>query len=289
MAGSMRLALITTAVVALVTLDTAHALVCKLEADVGDCRAAIPRYFYNHLKGRCEMFSYGGCGGNKNNFLTKEECLTTCGTDVCSQEAEIGLCKAIIPRYFFNYRTGQCEMFPYGGCGGNDNNFLTQEECLATCGTVVCSQEAEIGPCKAIIPRYFFNYRTGQCEMFPYGGCGGNDNNFLTQEECLATCGTVVCSQEAEIGLCKAIIPRYFFNYRTGQCEMFPYGGCGGNDNNFLTQEECLATCGTVVCSQEAEMSTDMSMNEQLRTTFTNCDTQISCLYYSMLVLKMSN
>ena len=45
---------------------------------MGDCRAAITRYYYNQLTGRCETFSYGGCGGNENNFRTLEECEETC-------------------------------------------------------------------------------------------------------------------------------------------------------------------------------------------------------------------
>lgn len=44
----------------------------------GGCRYAIKRYFYNSQQRRCEEFYYGGCGGNKNNFKTKAECLTAC-------------------------------------------------------------------------------------------------------------------------------------------------------------------------------------------------------------------
>jgi len=46
---------------------------------MGDCKTVMIRYFYNAYTGLCERFRYGGCGGNKNNFLTKEECMKTCG------------------------------------------------------------------------------------------------------------------------------------------------------------------------------------------------------------------
>uniref|UniRef100_A0A8C7WUF1 BPTI/Kunitz inhibitor domain-containing protein n=1 Tax=Oryzias sinensis TaxID=183150 RepID=A0A8C7WUF1_9TELE len=36
------------------------------------------RYFYNFKKGRCEIFIYGGCFGNQNNFETEKECLRRC-------------------------------------------------------------------------------------------------------------------------------------------------------------------------------------------------------------------
>ena len=55
--------------------------VCTLDADVGDCKAAIPRYFHNQQSGRCERFSYGGCGGNENRFVTLEECQEACGVE----------------------------------------------------------------------------------------------------------------------------------------------------------------------------------------------------------------
>ncbi len=48
---------------------------------------------------------------------------------------------------------------------------------------------------------------------------------------------------EADTGSCFALIPRYFFNTKTGTCEMFTYGGCGGNGNNYKTLQECTQQC----------------------------------------------
>ncbi len=48
---------------------------------------------------------------------------------------------------------------------------------------------------------------------------------------------------EADTGSCFALIPRYFFNTKTGKCEMFTYGGCGGNGNNYKTLQECTQQC----------------------------------------------
>mmetsp|Transcript_18435 Transcript_18435/g.44039 ORF Transcript_18435/g.44039 Transcript_18435/m.44039 type:complete len:125 (-) Transcript_18435:19-393(-) len=52
-----------------------------------------------------------------------------------------------------------------------------------------------------------------------------------------------ICLQERAIGFCRAAYPRYFYNATSGCCEFFIYGGCGGNNNNFETVEECRATC----------------------------------------------
>uniref|UniRef100_H9G3A0 BPTI/Kunitz inhibitor domain-containing protein n=1 Tax=Anolis carolinensis TaxID=28377 RepID=H9G3A0_ANOCA len=135
----------------------------------------------------------------------------------------------------------------------------------------ICRLPEEIGYCRGSIPRFYFNIKSGQCENFIYGGCGGNANNFLTQDECLSKCGgkvkinhpqvvsrtprnaaplswesssSFICRLPEEIGYCRGSIPRFYFNIKSGQCENFIYGGCGGNANNFLTQDECLSKCG---------------------------------------------
>nr|XP_020767161.1 trophoblast Kunitz domain protein 1-like [Odocoileus virginianus texanus] len=51
------------------------------------------------------------------------------------------------------------------------------------------------------------------------------------------------CMEPKFVGVCKATMVRYFFNAQTGYCEMFLYGDCGGNRNNFLTLEDCRQTC----------------------------------------------
>lgn len=52
----------------------------------------------------------------------------------------------------------------------------------------LCALKDEQGPCKAIKDRWFFNVDNGRCELFEYGGCGGNANNFETLEDCEETC-----------------------------------------------------------------------------------------------------
>ncbi|XP_041114852.1 amyloid beta (A4) precursor protein a isoform X1 [Polyodon spathula] len=56
----------------------------------------------------------------------------------------------------------------------------------------VCSEEAVTGPCRAMLPRWYFDLASGQCVQFIYGGCGGNRNNFETQVYCLSVCGSVL-------------------------------------------------------------------------------------------------
>jgi len=48
--------------------------------------------------------------------------------------------------------------------------------------------EKDPGPCQASFYRWFFNSETGLCEEFAYGGCLGNENRFLSRQECEGTC-----------------------------------------------------------------------------------------------------
>lgn len=51
-----------------------------------------------------------------------------------------------------------------------------------------CAMKVDDGPCRAFIKRYFFNILTHQCEEFIYGGCEGNENRFVSLEECEENC-----------------------------------------------------------------------------------------------------
>ncbi|XP_063703310.1 spondin-1 [Culicoides brevitarsis] len=54
---------------------------CFLEPKVGNCRGSINRWYYDHHKKDCKLFPFTECGGNKNNFLSREDCLDICARD----------------------------------------------------------------------------------------------------------------------------------------------------------------------------------------------------------------
>ncbi|XP_075420196.1 amyloid beta precursor like protein 2 isoform X1 [Tenrec ecaudatus] len=56
----------------------------------------------------------------------------------------------------------------------------------------VCSQEAMTGPCRAVMPRWYFDLSKGKCVHFIYGGCGGNRNNFESEDYCMAVCKMMI-------------------------------------------------------------------------------------------------
>ncbi|XP_076464212.1 papilin-like isoform X2 [Babylonia areolata] len=289
---------------------------CNLPKVVGLCKAYMPSFFYNTNSGQCENFVYGGCGGNANRFETKQQCEQKCKqthtitpsqgqNTTCQQPREVGRCRARIQRWYFNQQSQTCQIFYYGGCGGNDNNFNTQADCEHHCRPVQvmgsattvsrssvlstntdCNLPKVAGLCKAHMPSFFYNTNSGQCENFVYGGCGGNANRFETKQQCEQKCkqtGTTtsshssanptpsgeasqavhsstgkqneICSLPAQTGLCRAYIPSFFFNSTSGQCQSFVYGGCGGNQNRFPSVQACQAACGGAAPSRSGSQS----------------------------------
>ncbi|KAK7880405.1 hypothetical protein WMY93_032960 [Mugilogobius chulae] len=60
--------------------------------------------------------------------------LFSCAADVCSLAVDSGLeCGSYRRRWYFDPALGACAPFWFGGCGGNDNRFSSEHECLQTC------------------------------------------------------------------------------------------------------------------------------------------------------------
>merc|ERR1712038_1898610 len=60
-------------------IDIAPPEICSVPKDSGICRSNLERWYFDIQSGYCKNFGYTGCGGNKNNFPTKEKCEQTCG------------------------------------------------------------------------------------------------------------------------------------------------------------------------------------------------------------------
>lgn len=58
-----------------------------IKAETGLCRAAIPKYYFDHKSGLCKEFNWGGCGGVVP-FKTNSECRNMCINDNNSEYME---------------------------------------------------------------------------------------------------------------------------------------------------------------------------------------------------------
>ncbi|XP_037498263.1 carboxypeptidase inhibitor SmCI-like [Rhipicephalus sanguineus] len=238
---------------------------CLLEPEVGVCRAAFPRWFYNHTAEECQRFTYGGCQGNENNFEIKEECKRKCSDNliaekhtprhICFLEASVGRCRGAFPRWHFNKTTRRCEIFIYGGCKGGDNQFVTQSACEQFCEEFItdpCSQPiitASRKPCDHQKEglRFGYNRKTKKCESFYYSSCKENKNNFKTRKQCLETCArNSPCLLKTQYHRWRTY-PSYFYDANEGKCrETFTYffkSKMWPQENRFRTRQECIKEC----------------------------------------------
>ncbi|CAM4614137.1 kunitz-type protease inhibitor 2 isoform X2 [Lepidochelys kempii] len=105
---------------------------CLAKAATGLCRASFPRWWFDVESKTCRQFTYGGCGGNPNNYLSEAECLARC-SESCAAPRLTGPCRAAFPRWYYDPAAQACKQFVYGGCKGNKNNYLQEELCLRQC------------------------------------------------------------------------------------------------------------------------------------------------------------
>ncbi|CAI9744379.1 papilin isoform X2 [Octopus vulgaris] len=235
------------------TKPTPKPEVCHLQKIVGPCSSRITAWYHDSLQDVCSQFKYSGCGGNQNNFKTREECERACKPmkDLCDLPRNTGRCHNVTRRWHFSKKDNKCIRFAFTGCGGNANNFETEDECRKACKAPgesakdVCHFAKKIGSCKGAIPSWYYDMSVGQCMKFLYGGCEGNKNRFRMKHECEATCNKKdICRLPEDSGICYAYSTAYFYDSNMKKCRKFVYGGCGGNANRFPTMGACYNLCG---------------------------------------------
>jgi hypothetical protein len=131
----------------------------------------------------------------------------------------------------------------------SDSECKTGSHCCTTtnCGDKncmnTCKMPMEQGPCKILVPSWYYDNGAGICKKFTYGGCGGNANRFDTQKACREACRPSICSLSFKMGPCKAAMKRWYFDSKAGFCKVFIFGGCQGNGNLFETELDCRNFC----------------------------------------------
>ncbi|GMR39632.1 hypothetical protein PMAYCL1PPCAC_09827, partial [Pristionchus mayeri] len=130
--------------------------ICQEKKEEGQCKGVFPRYWFDSERGVCERFTFTGCKGNRNQFMTDEECKRACVPGYESGKAQV-------PNHQLINEFGQ-ENVDDGGdpvpCGISE--WSPWGNCSVTCGRGKRT-------------------RTRHIEMFPRNG-GAACPDLLTQE-----------------------------------------------------------------------------------------------------------
>ncbi|XP_048259163.1 low-density lipoprotein receptor-related protein 1-like isoform X13 [Haliotis rufescens] len=86
----------------------------------------------------------------------------------------------------------QCSATRYGCCpdGVTAAQGPKYRNCPVARKTDRCKLERSRGPCANYTLKWYYDDQASMCNMFWYGGCGGNDNRFEKEDECESTCVT---------------------------------------------------------------------------------------------------
>lgn len=315
---------------------------------------SLPRWYFDSSSRTCRQFQYRGTQGNANNFQSQADCEQTCSGKIAlittrhhpptsafqwsrilalnrchlqyrrtappsirharlvngaiSAKIEKRLCAALavsprvhyevhsaakkyivsvfflaidnpcilplnpgfgtsqLPRYYFNPDSNQCVQFTYRGTQGNQNNFMTMQDCEQQ-----CNRKSDASSKKTLSQLPFLAFPNpcpnGEPLMSP-GPTPFNRpqtcNALSTSSSCPssywchvgATLDTTVCCpgasdpcvQPVATGVGNASLPRWYYDPGSRQCVQFSYSGTKGNQNNFPSMEACRVACrGTVL------------------------------------------
>ncbi|XP_028296301.1 kunitz-type protease inhibitor 1-like [Gouania willdenowi] len=204
--------------------------------------------------------------GNRNQHSTNASVIVLSPEKTslyCRAPVKVGPCRASFPRWRYNSSTGSCEHFVYGGCKGNNNNYVFEKECVSACRGVTASSERSVSPAKVCGSACASDHITCSdgCCLHRSLECDGVTHciNQSDEEHCSKLNQTfnrllsisvdhrkAVCTEPPVTGPCRASFSRWFYNPLDQKCSLFTYGGCLGNNNNFHDEATCGDACSGI-------------------------------------------
>ncbi|TRY79883.1 hypothetical protein TCAL_05108, partial [Tigriopus californicus] len=223
--------------------------------------------------------------------------------DPCLEPKQDKVCPEKGIHFYFDNQTQTCEQYKNETCGDSVNTFKTMSICREIChphlnatlpitlvdsspGKTNCSVPAKKQGIDCGVyqsnPRWTFDPNLGRCVLHPFGGCREADRWFATKEECHETCPQasdailewdrpLFCYGQpfvpGEIVTCQENENVFFYDFETGQCQPYLYGGCSGpqTQNFFQTVEECEKMCDLVRRPVDLYASRDLDSRFSLR------------------------
>ncbi|XP_023338357.1 uncharacterized protein LOC111709022 [Eurytemora carolleeae] len=214
---------------------------CLLAKDIGPCRMALPQYFFNNKTAQCEIFLYGGCDGNENRFSDLESCENQCISNQEQRNLDVDL----------NTEEGYTEVNTFIEDIDTEetedidtlveNTFEEKNAAaLDQAGSGVANDATELDT-EEDLSATFEEAASSVANNATILDTDDEDNDEFDE---LPELELDVCNQTRSVGNCRASISRWYFDPQSSLCTEFLYGGCGGNQNNFESLEECNFRCG---------------------------------------------
>ncbi|KAL6095435.1 spint1 [Pungitius sinensis] len=182
----------------------------------------------------------------------------------CLSPLKVGPCRASFPRWRYNAATSTCESFLFGGCKSNNNNFLSEEECVSACKGVSASSERSIslgvpdcrspcGPGQLTCDSGCCLDRGLECDQVKQCKDGADEEPCSKLNETFnhlldihVNQKKARCAEPPLTGACRASFTRWYYDPLDRKCSRFTWGGCDDNENNFEEEAECSETCAGV-------------------------------------------
>merc|ERR1712142_192451 len=143
----------------------------------GGCEAYMEKWTFDKKSKKCEMFVYGGCGGNDNAFYTKAECETKCAKKGAAEE----ITTVATTTRKTKSKLGDCALVTCRGGSGKKRKISKREAACCNYGASKSGVKGAI-PCKIGKKTYHHG------EVIPYGCntciCFHGKRTFCTELGC---------------------------------------------------------------------------------------------------------
>ncbi|XP_072288336.1 kunitz-type protease inhibitor 1-like [Eucyclogobius newberryi] len=197
-------------ILVLVLTPEQSSLFCLAAPKVGPCRASFTRWRYDAAAQLCRNFTYGGCKGNYNNFLSATACEAACRNitvslerrapppvrEVCGAQCLPG--QLVCDSSCCLHKSLECDGVQQckdgadeSGCSKLNQTFNRLVNIQVDQRKARCTLAPHTGPCRASFTRWFFDPLDRKCHTFTFGGCDANGNNHETKDECEDVCSGV--------------------------------------------------------------------------------------------------
>ncbi|HEY1535290.1 MAG TPA: BPTI/Kunitz domain-containing protein [Polyangiaceae bacterium] len=129
-------------------------------------------------------------------------------------------------------------------------------EAGASAAPGACSLPEQPGNCDAYAPSFWHDAKTGLCEPFVYGGCGGNADRFATRDQCIAACpgggqDWGACTHDSDcvtesVGCCTACEP-------VDDRQLLVFNSAHLDDADKARLQQCASVGACAPCPQASE------------------------------------